>query len=581
MIPNCDPAECLLYAAKALFPGFIVTPWAETMIHDLTHHKEVIFMGPASSGKSHIMALYAICLYICDPANTAVILCSTTREDLKSRAWSPLKEFVAQLRSHPDFSGAGIRVLENEYCVCSEPDARVPETMTKRAAIRGIALAEGRVQGTHVSGEYSTTALMVDELSTVENIPALLTGIMNISTGTDYRFCAAANPDGWSTDVSSKFFMPPEGPQSVTPETGSWISRSGYFIRHFDGEKSPAILQPGMAKTWHFLLNQETLTRNLERCNGDRNSTDYMKMIRGYPTLGSSGDAVVLDPIVAARERVTEPLHAPVFGGRDTVGKASGVDPAWSPAGDAAVMATINVFRQEGKVFLDYTQGVHRLPIVSSDTKPILTQLRDGVIARMNADGGPTIERLAVDSSGNQALGDELTTFVGPGCLAVNSSKIASDTFLRAGETQEALKAKARIADRGTEAWFVLAEFARAGMIRGLPIDVKNDLCNRRYQRKADGSDLPKMRLESKDDFCKRVGHGSPNEADACALAALAVKERMGIMPYGSVPTQNPEGVIPEAYQRLKDNAMAGTYVAFDKGNDGDNSFDEIGAFED
>lgn len=575
--PTTDPADCFIYAALKLFPTFKLTPWAEQMIRDFTAHKEVIFLGPASSGKSHILALHAIFLYICDPANTAVVLCSTTREDLKNRAWSPLKEFVSQLRSNPEFSGAAIRVLENEYCVASEPNPLVPETMTKRATIRGAALEDGRLQGQHVGGQYPVTALMIDELSTVTNVEALMDGIVNISSGTDFRFCAAANPDGWMTEISSKFYVPPEGPQSVTPETGSWISRSGFFIRHLDGERSPAILHPEKAREWPFLLNAETVAKHLARCDNDRNSATYMKMVRAWPTSGSAGDAVVLDPIVAAREQVSKPLAAPVWGPRNLIGKVAGIDPAWSSSGDAAVMASPNVFSQEGKVFIDFTNAVRTLPIVSSDTKPVLTQLRDGVIARMKADNGPSVDRMAIDSSGNQSLADDLTTFLGPGCLPVNSSKIASDSFLRAGETQESLKARARIADRGAESWFILAEFCKAGMVRGLPLNVMNDLCNRRYLRKADGSELPKLKLESKDNFCKRVGHGSPNEADACALAALAVKERLGVMPFGSVPTPDPSGIVPGAYDNQPAQA---TYTPFDKGESDNNNFDDIGAFE-
>ena len=40
--------------------------------------------------------------------------------------------------------------------------------------------------------------------------------------------------------------------------------------------------------------------------------------------------------------------------------------------------------------------------------------------------------------------------------------------------------------------------------------------------------------LESKDDFRARF-RKSPDETDACALAALAAKERFGLLPFGYV----------------------------------------------
>jgi hypothetical protein len=570
MKPNCDPAECTIDAARMLFKDELkITPWTEQMLRDYTMHKEVIFIGPASSGKSHVLALCSVLLYICDPINTACIMCSSTLADLKERAWSPVKEFVALLRNNQDFQGAAIKILDNEYCVCNEANEKVPETLTKRASIRGVALDEGRIQGQHVKGEGSTTLLVIDELSLVRNIVALNTGIMNISVGTDYRFLAAANPESWSSEVSSRFLTPVGGPGMVTPETGHWISKSGYFVRHFDGEKSPAILQPEFEHEWPFLLSGKTRVTCLEKCNGDREAADYMKMVRGWPASISDGALTVLDPVVAGRERATEPLESPMSGMMRTPlggqpgeapgasSLAAGVDPAWSSSGDAAVMATCKVWQQDGKVFLDFLRGVADIQILSAPDLPVLSQLRNGVLARMRADGGPQIRNIAVDSSGNQSLHDELTTFVGPGCLAVNSSVVASDYPLRAGDGQ---KAKARIADRGTESWMVLAEFIRAGMVRGLPQIVVNDLCNRRFAtRGQSGEPTAKSKLEPKADFGKRMGKGSPNETDACALAALAVKERLGVQPFGSLDIAQVEAVAPSAYARPGD-----VYVAPD-----------------
>ena len=543
--PDRDPADCMIEAAQTLLAeSFIFTPWAEQMLRDITKHKEVIFMGPASSGKSHVLALGAALLYACDSANTACIMCSTTTIDLKKRAWSPLKEIVTIMQQSPHYCFLPLKILENEYCICNVPNPAIPETLTNRASISGVALEEGRIQGTHVSGAGATTLLVIDELSTITALEALETGIINISTGTDYRFFAAANPESWTSAVSSKFFMPPGGPQTVTPETGSWMSDTGYFVRHFDGEKSPAILFPERAKEWHFLLNEETRLRHLARCKGDRNADNYFKMVRGFPKPYVNSSSTVLDMVTAMREKATEPLGAPLWTARKTFGKAAGVDPAYSATGDQAIMATIDLVEQDSRVYLDFQHGVRQISVVTSQELPVLKQLRDGVVERIRVDKGPDIKNIAFDSSGNQALHDEMSIYVGPGCLAVNSSMVASDFPLRAGDP---LKAKQRIADRGTESWMVLAEFIKAGQVRGLPQSVVTDLCNRKFLSGPNGETRAKSKLEPKDTFCARVGHGSPNEADACALAALAAKERLGVMPFGGVPPPQPGGVVPNA----------------------------------
>jgi hypothetical protein len=130
----------------------------------------------------------------------------------------------------------------------------------------------------------------------------------------------------------------------------------------------------------------------------------------------------------------------------------------------------------------------------------------------------------------------------------VNSGAGASENFLRSGDAAKEQAIRARVYDRGTEAWVVLAEFVRAGMVRGLPQEVVNDLCNRRFMTKPGGEPMPRLRLERKGDYSKRSGRGSPNKADACALCALAVKERMGVMPYSHVVQRDGSAVAPQAY---------------------------------
>ena len=64
--------------------------------------------------------------------------------------------------------------------------------------------------------------------------------------------------------------------------------------------------------------------------------------------------------------------------------------------------------------------------------------------------------------------------------------------------------------------------------------------------RKGTTSTVHPLRLERKEDFRKRF-RKSPNETDACALAALAVKERLGVMPFGSFPRMSPTALVSPA----------------------------------
>lgn len=577
----CDPGDCAVEAIRLMFGDACkMTPWSDTMFRDIAMHDRVVFLGPASSGKSFVLGAWSLLFYLCDPFNTICILCTETLKDLGNRAWAPIKKLSADLLANPQFA-VNLEVRKNEYCVRHATIDSIPASASDRHAIRGVALEEGRLQGSHpdcaADGSPGYLFLGIDELSLITNLDALGTGMMNISTGADFRFAAAANPGPWTSEVSSRFYTPPDGPASVTPTTGSWVSRSGYFVRHFDGEKSPCVLDPKLEREFPFLMRQKDIAANLADVGGDRRAARYMKMVRGWPSDVADSALTVLDPGHVGR--AAEPLETPSFSARDALGLAAGVDPAWTPDGDEAVYARASVVSQDGKAFLDFTGGVRVMPVSSGDSmSPALRQLRDRVIGHMREDGGPRVDSLAVDASGNQMLGAEITMWVGPGCLEVNSSVVASDNFLRAGEESKEQRARARIADRGTEAWVVLSEFIRAGMVRGLPQEVLNDLCNRRFMTRPGGETAPKLRLEPKADFGKRSGKGSPNKTDACALAALAVKERLGVMPFGGVPVPDARAVLPQAYAG-EPSYEGVTRIGFDDNAGRDSDFAGVGAY--
>jgi len=127
--------------------------------------------------------------------------------------------------------------------------------------------------------------------------------------------------------------------------------------------------------------------------------------------------------------------------------------------------------------------------------------------------------------------------YAGADCLGVNNSVRASEGQLRANDPRPV---RETIHDRGAEAWCVLAEFCKAGQVRGLPMEALAALTSRRFAQKKGkngvlvGMAFP-LRLEDKAEFKKRFKH-SPDACDACALAALAAKERFGLMPFGYLP---------------------------------------------
>ena len=538
---DVDPGDCLVEAMADLFhEHLIMTSWTEQMIRDSVHYDYYAMMGCAACGKSHAMAAIGICYWLVDPYDTSVIICSNTLKDLQLRAWSPMLELFTVLEKTDKFAIPG-KIDRSQYTIRNIPDKDIPESQTARGAIVGKALEEGRMQGTH----SHWVMLAVDELGVVTHLDELRKGIINIRTGTlGFKNISAANPNAWDSP-NSKVYLPPKG-QIVTKDTGTWISEQGYKIRHFNGYKSPVVLNPALKAKASFLMSRENIAQSLKECDGDENHPDMWRMVIGFPLPSGSGTPPVLDPMVAARNGVTEPLPDPVAGVRLRVGLAAGVDPAWSEHGDDAIYAGVMVWEQDGKPVLDFSGLVHKLPLTAANDDPVTLQLRKGVSARLVNDGGPMLDRIYVDSSGNQGLADDIDIYLGSGCGHINNSARASDKPMRSFDPRPA---KEFVKDRGTEAWMVLADFCKAGMVKGLPAEALSGLVQRRFALKPKSNDsVTPLRLESKDEFNKRF-KGSPNKTDACALAALAVKERYGIIPFGTLPEAQPEGLFPEAYE--------------------------------
>ena len=565
-----DPGECMERALVGLFPETLkMSPWTRTMAQDFAREDLYAMIGCATCGKSFLMAACGIAYWLTDPLNTAVVVGSATLKDLQSRCWAPVLTLFSEVKNNREGIPIPGKIVHNQYAIVNEKDESIAGTMAAKAAIQGRALEEGRLQGTHADW----VLLIVDELALVHDIEALKESITNISIGTlGFKFVSAANPNPWESP-NSCFYVPPRG-VTVDENTGVWRSSMGYFVRHFDGLRSPVVLDPALKDSFSFLMSPDDVQNALNLCNGDTTHPRFWKMIRGFPRMSSGGMLTVLDPMVATANRVTSPPEAPMAGVRARIGLVAGVDPAWSENGDAAVYAGCEVVLQDGRPLLDFTGRTRELPLSTKTPTPMTRQLRDGVIAQLNRDGGPKLDCLYVDSSGNQGLADDLDIYVGPGCGHINASVRASELPLRA---QDTALARSRVRDRGTEAWVVLAEFCRAGMVRGLPQRAADALVQRRFATRASTNDLVEpLRLEPKEEFIKRF-KTSPNEADACALAALAVKERLGVLPYGSFTPAMPGAIAPQAYATEYGGPGRTPQPAADYDHSG---FDDIGLFE-
>lgn len=528
-----DPWEPLIESAKSLIPDkyFKVPTWTEEHFHDwVMAEKGAITWGCASCGKSNDYGLLMLLDWVTDPFDTAIRLGSTDKQSLKSRSWNAVITYFTALKHNQRGLLVPGKLSKSGYAILNDGDDSA-ESVGEKAGIVGVAVNDaedsGKLQGAHAK----FVRLVIDELATITHHGNIQKAMQNLRIGSlDFKFYALANPASWE-DPSCQYCIPQGGVSSVNVDTGYWISTRGYIVRHHDGLKSPTLKSPEAAKEFPFLIKQEDIDQNLSECDGNADAPLFWQMTRGFPVPGNTGVPTVLDVRVANDQHVTDRAvlaSAPVAA-------AAGIDPAWSEGGDGAVYQRVLVRNLDGRPILDFTDGMHRLQIRATSDWPVAKQLLDQVHALMADPGGycAPLAATAVDASANQGLADDLDIFIGRGaahCLHVSNGVRASENPIRFGQGDIC---RDRYRDRGTEAWCVLAEFCKAGMVRGLPAEALRGLVQRRFAvRKGTTQQVTPLMLESKDDFRARF-RKSPDETDACALAALAVKEVLGLLPFG------------------------------------------------
>lgn len=478
--------------------------------------------------------------WITDPYDTVIRLGSTDKQSLKSRSWNAVITYFAALKRNTLGLTIPGKFSKSGYAILNDDADDSPESVGEKAGIVGVAVNDsedsGKLQGAHT--KY--VRIVIDELATITHHENIRTAMQNLRIGAkDFRFFALANPESWENE-SCQYCIPVDGISSVNVDTGTWMSTRGFLVRHHDGLKCITVTDPSTEDKYPFLITKSVIDANLSDCDGNDDAPLFWKMVRGFPPPVGINIPTVLDPRVAIDQRVSDPPPT-----SRVVACAAGIDPAWSEGGDGACYSLCKVRQTslESYPILDFSD-LYKLQIKASIQQPVTLQLREQVRALMEDPGKFTapLSATAVDSSGNQNLADELDIYIGGNgsvcCLHVNNSERASENPIRAGTKAKGCE---KYRDRAAEAWCVLADFCKAGMVRGLPKQVVRALTKRRFHTQKNSSvPVSPLRLEDKETFKSRVFKRSPDEADAAALAALAVKEVLGILPYGWLPSFKP-----------------------------------------
>lgn len=306
---------------------FIWNDWSERVMRGFAENKWVTVTGPAASWKTTSAALYGLTSFYADPANTVVILTSTTLDGLRRRVWKEVSHFY---RLCPLFG----HMVQSRNCIQFKKGH-------DNAGVFGLATDKGEIEkaiGKIIGFHAKKMIVIVDEMPYTPE--AIVEACVNLETGAEnFEFKGLGNADD-HLDPHGRACEPKEGWDSISVESEQWETKRGLCI-HLDGLKSPNLRRT--EKLFPGMLNQSDIDTTAEVYGVD--SPQFWQMRRGYWPPESLQRTVLSMPMIVKSAAMTDCVFDTSF-----IPVAS-LDPAFE-GGDRCVFRSGKCGRVNGKMTL-------------------------------------------------------------------------------------------------------------------------------------------------------------------------------------------------------------------------------------
>jgi hypothetical protein len=270
--------------AEKIAPGWFEWHlWTNRLIAALCSHRWCGFMGCSDSAKTYNFTGFACVWWLCDPAESSVILCSTSIKMFRKRSWSKVYKFWEKVS----------KAVGAEYG--NMVDSQTVWKFKKgddEHGIYGIAVEDGPVDkiATRIQGVHTRRQLVgIDE---AEAVPAAIwKACANLyrfpSANGEFILGAKGNPRSRLSQFG-RFCEPEKGYDSVGLDTEEWhgtpqLDGDKAFITRFDFLKSPNII--ARKKVSRYLPTAEAVQKRLDKlkASGGENDPDHWAFDRGFP----------------------------------------------------------------------------------------------------------------------------------------------------------------------------------------------------------------------------------------------------------------------------------------------------------
>jgi len=490
--------------------------WCDSDVRAWCYHEYVTVWGASATGKSTRCAAIILADWYSAPAETFTALCSTSLEMIQKKIWREVCRLHNLLRGKVPG-----KLFRNPPRLLLQSD----EEETGETTISGIfcvaALRGKTEEGVgHLSGMHNRyNRLVIDEGQAV--IKAAYDAWDNLGIGPEPRCWIMGNPTS-RLDMLCQASEPENGWGSISPAKESWKSKKGICL-YRDGLKSPGVRDP---KRYWFLLTQKQID-SMARDPG-RDSPRFWTQRRGFVPPEGLTQTVFTENFVEKYHVKDKAIW------QQTYQTVAGVDPAWSTGGDKAVMSFVRVGLMTNGMHGVEFQPPIMIQLALSSGQPLTDYMAETIMEHLRA-AGITPAELALDTTGAQrALADRIDSewnkSLAPKdhklCLRVPFGGSASD---RACSVEDKTPASDAYANRVTELWYQIREFALHDQVRGMDTDALAEFCDRQILPRTDSR--ARIILEPKTEMKARTGGRSPDNSDSKAAAIEYVCSRLGILP--------------------------------------------------
>ena len=469
---------------------FIWNDWSELMMETFCErHWCTAVWVPNASWKTTCMALYFLCAWYASPANTIIVLTTTSLPGLRKRVWKEILKF--HRLANPGFG----HINTSDFAIRFQKGS-------DESGIFGFATGqdEGDIEKAvnKIIGFHNKYAYAGLDEGQATNY-AIVTACLSVEAGSEnFQLIVPGNPDN-ELDTLGRMSEPVEGYQTITPEMDRWETKKGVCI-HLDGLDSPRVKEGD--EYYPGLLRQKDIDSAIQHYGED--SPEFWRTRRGF--IAPQGvTKTVLSPSIIKKFNAKEKA---IWVSGYTMG--AGLDPAFE-GGDRCMLRFGKCGQMtSGKVGIELGKLV-QIKVSATSQQPIEYQILEQVRLLCDQHNPPVApENFATDCTGTgRGLASIFQREWSPAIHLTDFNGRASDDPVSEHDPKPASQ---EYLYKVTELWYQARTMVQNGIIRGLDTETAIEFCQRLYSMRGN----LKM-VESKADMKKRT-HKSPDLADATVV---------------------------------------------------------------